>query len=62
MKFEIETKRTLITDNGNRFTEGSEIAFTYKNSGDSYIAELRYYRLIYIVGGNYYEINCQDQI
>ena len=40
MKFEIETKRTLITDNGNRFTEGSEIAFTYKNSGDKYIAEI----------------------
>ena len=40
MKFEIETKRTLIADNGNRFTEGSEIAFTYKNSGDSYIAEI----------------------
>lgn len=40
MKFEIETKRTLTTDNGNRFTEGSEIAFTCKNSGDAYIAEI----------------------
>lgn len=40
MKFEIETKRTLTTDNGNRFTEGSEIAFTYKKSGDAYIAEI----------------------
>lgn len=40
MKSKIETKRTLITDNGNRFIEGSEIAFTYKNSGDKYIAEI----------------------
>lgn len=45
MDYEIEIKKTLISDNGKRFRVGSDIAFTLFNQGtkahDKYIGEIR---------------------
>lgn len=44
MKFEIEVKKTLITDNKKEFTVGKDIAFSILNSEtnyhDKYIGEI----------------------
>lgn len=36
MKYEIETKTTLIADNGKRFNEGQDIAFTVLEAHERY--------------------------
>lgn len=40
MKYHIEVKKTLETDNEKKFFVGSEIAFTVKDTGKHYIAEI----------------------
>lgn len=41
MKYEVETKKTLITDNDKRFNVGSDIGFTLKDSNIRYIGEIK---------------------
>ena len=41
MKATIKVVKTLVTDNDKKFIVGSEIAFTVKDTGNRYIAEIK---------------------